>query len=400
MNLLLRKRSHTKSRKTSKVVVASPTDSRRPSRVVTSIVTSAGSREGEKQNNRPSITMIPTDSAASLPMIAPPLARPRRVNSSGPYCPKRPTLQAILANQSPEPWTLDAFTSYCQQSMSAENINFVLEADRYTKRWHQWSDSKTLLSTEANNDRADELVRQWRNMLGDYVVSGAAQELNLEGGVRRTLTNILESDLPPDPSQLRDAVSHTKKLIEDSVLPGFLNEIQPEGSSDENLDKEIHRDPRQGHSQSLNVIVPRPGSRPSSREDPAQSASFSSHFMNRSPAPSEHPRPRPLGSPPRSRPKSMFTRTKEHSSSSSGTPGIDARILDDTAVASPVVSNAASTSSPPMSPPQAEHPTRERSDSGWRKIGAKLGLRKKRSDSELRRPQSTLREEPSSSFRS
>lgn len=401
-----------KSRKSSTIApgpLVSPADPRSQSKVVTSIITPFGSWEDHESSKKwPTITAMPQDSATSL--TSHPSFR-HRFHSSGPYCPKRPTLREIVANESREPWTLSAFTSYCEANLCAENLSFIQEADRYSQRYNQWSDTQGTISSDSNENLAEDLSKHWRNILSDYIISGGTKELNVESRVRHEMLAVPESDFPPKPEHLHDAMRLTEKLIEDSILFSFLNDIQPEQhSSDEYSDTEVPPPSQSSKANSIHAMPLSNISRPASRDNPVKSAgphasSFSSAFRNqnpRSPLPSpDPPRSKPMASPAH-RPKSMFAATKQqHSSSSGDGPSIDSLVFEDStaAVASPVSSNAASSStsntSPPMSPPPSDggRPSRDRSDSGWRKIGSRFGFGKKRSSSRMRKPHSSAIDE-------
>lgn len=370
---------------------------------------SASVSQGPTPQKRPSITTMPNDSGASLSMSPSAPTDLRRQRGTGPYCPKRPSLEEILANKSSEPWTLEAFRAYMEQNVCAENLSFIQEADRYTQIYKQWSSAGEKLPAESLQSLTEDLTKRWKLILSDYISSGGFKELNVESSVRNDMLAVPEAEHPPKPEYLDRAVLLTKRLIEDSILTQFLKDVQPEAhSSDEFLDPEVHK------PHSLQFPPQKTSSRPSSRDAPRSlplhASSFSSAFKNSRTMPTQYdqrrakdqPRSDPSASPLEIRPKSMFTSSREHSSSSGSTdnPNIDAIILEEStsAVASPTTSN---TTSPPMSPPPGERPAvRERSDSGWKKFGAKLGIRRKGSNPQIRRPYSSVMETTTSHPRS
>src|SRR6202161_3516522 len=46
---------------------------------------------------------------------------------TGPYCPRRPTLQEVLSNTAPPPWTISAFTAYLSQNHCLETLELTIE---------------------------------------------------------------------------------------------------------------------------------------------------------------------------------------------------------------------------------------------------------------------------------
>lgn len=406
---LLKVVTQPRSRKSSKVApihLLTSADLDSQSKVVTSIITPFGTwRKDQRPSERPNTTTMPKDSGTPL---SPQPSHRRRLLSIGPYCPKRPTLRQIIANQSDEPWTLSVFTSYCETNLCAENLSFIQEAERYTERYKQWFNAKSAIPSDSEHSLAEDLAKQWRKILADYIISGGPRELNVESGVRREMLAVPETDFPPTPDHLDNAVRLTERLIEDSILPSFLNDIQPEQhSSDEYLDTEVHPPSLSSKANSIHVVPLNNISRPESRDKPVKSAgphasSFSSVFRNQNPRsalPPDPPRSKPLALPAH-RPKSMFAATKkQHSSSSGDGPSIDSLVLEDStaAVASPVSSYSTSNTSPPMSPPPSEagRPSRGRSDSAWKKFSSRLGFGRKRSGSRLRKaPGSAIEESP------
>lgn len=334
---------------------------------------------------RPSITMLPRDSGSSLPTSPSPTAVHRRLTSQGLYGPKRPNLEDILAGRSHRPWTLEAFTAWCDKNMCLENLHFIKEAEDYKRRYHNWFVEPHVPSKSTQSER---LVQQWKDMLALYIAAGAQEEVNLSGDVREALLSVPPADLPADPHVLAAAVRLTHRLIEDSVLFAFLNDIKPDYSSDDEQHVEMVLSPKDEiRPKSYALQVESRGSRPSSRElssptsNPAtyapgvfgkRNSNISSSKSNRS----------------NSRPKSTFSNAH---SLSSGNESIDAALIDDSTASFTTATTTSHSNSrtPPMSPPisESDRPElRPRSDSGWRKFGARLGFGKKRSDSGLRSP--------------
>jgi hypothetical protein len=166
----------------------------------------------------------------------PPTSQRTSATDSSQLMMKRPTLDDILADRSPAPWTFKAFDRYCQNNLCSENLHFVLDAGMYTKVYTEWKDAYPEDTPEAAQDpRMAQLLSLWRRLIREYITRNAPREVNLMASVRDVLANIKESDIPPDCKILRQSVATVRELIQESILLQFLNERLPQTHSDENL---------------------------------------------------------------------------------------------------------------------------------------------------------------------
>ncbi|SCO84439.1 related to a-agglutinin core protein AGA1 [Fusarium oxysporum] len=79
----------------------------------------------------------------------------------------------------------------------------------------------------------DYLRALWEDLLENYILPDGHREVNLPSEVRDRLLGFCSSDLLPHPSELDAAVKIVHELIEDSILPGFLNShMSPKQSDD------------------------------------------------------------------------------------------------------------------------------------------------------------------------
>src|ERR1700712_5657694 len=73
---------------------------------------------------------------------------------SGPYCPRRPTLQEVLSNTAPPPWTLSAFMAYLSQNHCLETLEFTMDANRYSKHY------KEMVEKEAQTPYSPQIMQE------------------------------------------------------------------------------------------------------------------------------------------------------------------------------------------------------------------------------------------------
>jgi hypothetical protein len=145
----------------------------------------------------------------------------------GPYCPRRPTLQEILSNTAPPPWTISAFTAYLSQNHCLETLEFTMAADRYAKHYRDMleKDPTTPLSPQTPDSKYVRML--WQKLLDAYIAQNAPREVNLPSDVRDHLLSLPCTDLPPDPVALEPAVKIIFELMDESVLVPFLNSVAP-----------------------------------------------------------------------------------------------------------------------------------------------------------------------------
>lgn len=161
------------------------------------------------------------------------LSRPLSLSiPTGSYCGRRPTLQEVLADEAPPPWTISAFTAYLSQNHCLETLEFTTDANRYTKHFQEWLQKDP--STRLSPQNADvEYVRMlWTKLLDAYIVPAAPREVNLPSDVRDHLLSLPCTDTPPDAAELEPAVRIIYELMEESVLVPFLNSVTPSREPD------------------------------------------------------------------------------------------------------------------------------------------------------------------------
>ena len=146
---------------------------------------------------------------------------------TGPYCPRRPTLQEVLSNTAPPPWTISAFTAYLSQNHCLETLEFTIEADRYTKQYRDMVQKDPITSLSPQTPDFGSVRSLWQKLLDNYVTPNAPREVNLPSDIRDHLLSLPYTDLPPDPIALEPAVKIVYELMDESVLVPFLNFVAP-----------------------------------------------------------------------------------------------------------------------------------------------------------------------------
>lgn len=263
---------------------------------------------------------------------------------------KLPTLEEILSNSAPPPWTLSAFMAYLSQNHCLETLEFTLDADRYKQAYTEVRDGRVNWFRDGNQ----RLCTHWRKLIAAYIVPCAPREVNLPAPVRDRLLARSYCDGPPEPDTLDEAVRIVYELMNDSVLMPFLESVAPKTESLEEIDT---HDSRQG----------RPRARTTAR-------------MPRSRENSRSPRTSFL-------PQLAIGRygTSSRSASISVEAGERDMLTDDSGDAGSPGSTEPMT--PPTTPPTSDwtfsaspnsiQRALNASNNGWKKMGAKLGLVKK-----------------------
>ncbi|KAJ5751183.1 Regulator of G protein signaling superfamily [Penicillium manginii] len=117
--------------------------------------------------------------------------------SAGAFCPMRPTLNDVLANTAPPPYTLSAFMAYLSQNHCLETLEFTLEAQRYRDTYLSFAErlGQSTLTTET--PESQHLRMLWQRLLTAYIFPGAPREINLSSEVRDGLLRHRDVSLPP-----------------------------------------------------------------------------------------------------------------------------------------------------------------------------------------------------------
>jgi hypothetical protein len=314
---------------------------------------------------------------------------------SGPYCPRRPTLQEVLANSAPPPWTLSAFMAYLSQNHCLETLEFTMDASRYRKYYTTMVESNPGEPITPASEGCDYVKMLWQKLVDAYIIPNGPREVNLPSDVRDTLLGLPCSYTPPHPSVLEPSVKIIYELMDESVLVPFLNSVTslrgpqscttPWASSDDVPDLSI---PIVGSldEQSLSQARQRRGR----DESPPNSGSSTDGNYSASYNPNPNPRTSQshlsaaLGLVSGGRLSSHFPSLSATSSSSEAQ---DGGLTDDSA--SSPSNSGLEPMTPPTTPPTSDSgflsmspgtsPRAMRGEGGWKKMGAKLGWKKSKS---------------------
>jgi hypothetical protein len=136
----------------------------------------------------------------------------------------RPTLDEVLNNTTPPPYTLSAFINYLSQNHCLETLQFILEAKRYRESYKSLveiaGDSIILTS---NSSAILNLRKLYQFLLTTFILPGADREVNLSVNIRDALLGYENMSTPPLPETLDPAVKNIYDLMEDSIFVSFLN---------------------------------------------------------------------------------------------------------------------------------------------------------------------------------
>jgi hypothetical protein len=353
-----------------------------------------------------------TDFVPSRPLS---VAIPRTpFGATGPYCPRRPNLAAILNDTSPPPWTLSAFMAYLSQNHCLETLEFTMDATRYRKHYNKMATRSPAGQIVAGSEECTYVQSLWQKLLQAYITPNGPREVNIPSEVRDSLISQSNADLPPQPAALDTAVQKVYDLMEESVLVPFLNSFYPQTARPESAENTSNED--LSHS-----------AHPSQSYDDRSSYRRSRRSRRSSPPGLVQPQTMPASAPPvqnrASAPSSFsqFARTLSHSArhisnSSTGSASHSTRpssgavlspwtsgesghspadmsaggLTDDTSASSP--SAVGEPMTPPTTPPQCDYtplshngspmstslPYGVRKENGaWKKVRSSFGFRKK-----------------------
>lgn len=259
----------------------------------------------------------------------------------------RPTLDEVLSNTAPFPFTLGAFMAYLSQNHCLETLEFTMEAKRYRESYR--------------SAPSQQLITLWRRLISAYVEPGAPREINLSSDVRDALLAHANATKPPRPEVLDVAVRIMHDLMEESIFIHFLN------------------------SQSFGAQVPPPMNNPYAEERPRRLRRTSPRGKRTSSTGSREETV--LNRMSGSARIAALVKTTSHLSeySSSGDSGSPI-FTDDSG--SPIAGSPTGENlmTPPTTPPGSEHgySPRNRSEHTWKKMGAKLGFKKRPGSSSSR----------------
>lgn len=138
--------------------------------------------------------------------------------------PSRITLDNILSNHSPTPYTFNAFLDFLIQNHCTESLDFISEAKAYPTIYNtHWSSPENRVIV-----RDPTLVgAQWEALMKTYILPGSPSEINLPAYIREQLLGILDVTVsPPNPEQLDSAINHAYEILTEDALIPFIRSFQ------------------------------------------------------------------------------------------------------------------------------------------------------------------------------
>lgn len=137
----------------------------------------------------------------------------------------RPTLDDVLNNRAPSPYTLAAYTAFLSQQHCLETLEFVTEAKNYAAKYDEFTaEADEPLTTESSE--GFELMQEWTRIMDVYLKPGAPREINLPAEERDDLIDEPYEPNPPKPEALNPAVQRMRDLMSDSIFIPFCNSVK------------------------------------------------------------------------------------------------------------------------------------------------------------------------------
>ena len=140
--------------------------------------------------------------------------------------PNRPTLEEVLANNAPAPYTLAAYTAFLSQQHCLETLEFVTEARKYGEQYDEAALELSGMPLTTDTDQGFELSMIWSRILDIYVKPGAPREINLPAEERDDLVEYPYDLRPAPPAALEPAVKRMYDLMSDSIFIPFCNSLK------------------------------------------------------------------------------------------------------------------------------------------------------------------------------
>jgi hypothetical protein len=178
----------------------------------------------------PSLTSLEEVSGDDLSMSGDEMPRARPISMvarrEGILSPGRPTLEDVLNNKAPPPYTLAAYTAFLSQQHCLETLEFTTEAKRYADKYDEASANLAGMPLNVDTQEGWELIQDWTRMLDIYVKPGAPREINLPAEERDDLVHLPYELRPPPPEALDAAVKRIYDLMADSIFIPFCNSLK------------------------------------------------------------------------------------------------------------------------------------------------------------------------------
>ena len=138
----------------------------------------------------------------------------------------RPTLDDVLNNRAPPPYTLSAYMAFLSQQHCLETLEFTLESKKYREKYDEAAAQMAGMPLNTESDEGFELQQEWMRILDVYVKPGAPREINLPSVERDDLLEHPYAVKPPPPEALEPSVKRMYDLMSDSIFIPFCNSLK------------------------------------------------------------------------------------------------------------------------------------------------------------------------------
>ncbi|OCT52209.1 regulator of G protein signaling domain protein [Cladophialophora carrionii] len=138
----------------------------------------------------------------------------------------RPTLEDVLNNKAPSPYTLAAYTAFLSQQHCLETLEFTTESKKYADKYDEAAAGMAGMPLTIETQQGWELIQDWQRILEIYVKPGAPREINLPSEERDDLIERSYDFTPPRPEHLDAAVKRMYDLMSDSIFIPFCNSLK------------------------------------------------------------------------------------------------------------------------------------------------------------------------------
>jgi len=289
------------------------------------------------------------------------------------FCAMRPTLKEVLANTAPYPYTLSAFTAYLSTNHCLETLEFTMAVKRYGEDYRAVSRQIGESPIYSECQQTQKLRMLWQRLLNAYVIPGSPREINLSYEVRDRLLEYATADTPPPPEILEPARRRMHDLMEESIFIPFLNSL---ASSAHILPESLQSDFDDRSNLSSSSLDEPPLRRAVSRSRRVSPQSSMTDFSSQR---------YPVGGfPGRTAFGSIRGSRLSTTSGDSGSP----TLTDDSGM-SMLPNPAEEPMTPPTTPPSSDlnlypgYSPKSRGDNPFKKMGMKLGFKKKSGSRDL-----------------
>ena len=126
-----------------------------------------------------------------------------------------------------------------------------MDAERYRKKYDLMAAQMAGMPVSPDFEDCQYLRMLWQRLLDAYIEPDGPREVNLPSNVRDSLLSLPNHTAPPPPDELEAAIKIIYDLMDESVLPSFLNEtssftgprsyVDPWVSSEESMNMGVGR---------------------------------------------------------------------------------------------------------------------------------------------------------------